>query len=429
MERSLLKDSRRKLLTSSTILDDDEGLGERESQSNNNNAEVEEGAAAVAAADVDLSRATADTSTSLYHYYQYWGLKWVFWAIIPSSVALCLANQLVSLYVAVWSGDYFEGWSMQKYAAVYLAIGVVGVMFSFVRQLLVAYRSVEGSRKMHDSLLTTVLAAQLSFFQTTPSGDIVSRFSEDMNVCDQELPDNIQSVMQRVVDFFLVLFVLVGLKVSTIFILIPVAAAITIFFYRFFPSTITIAKLFSSLSSPTVAVFQETLGGLESVRATSCGSETVQREHEAALETQSHCKWLQFGCGRFVRQGLDFLGVFAVLGISCLCIFTKTGESAALTGVLISFSMTTMAILTWGLQGLTETLVCLLFFFFCLLIFSTRQVCKAILASTITLTGSSQSDMKRTATSPESLGLRTEMWSLKECQCDMERRCPLCCTI
>lgn len=41
---------------------------------------------------------------------------------------------------------------------------------------------------LHERLLTTVERAPLSFFTSTDSGQIVNRFSQDLNVLDMELP-------------------------------------------------------------------------------------------------------------------------------------------------------------------------------------------------------------------------------------------------
>lgn len=46
-------------------------------------------------------------------------------------------------------------------------------------------KSAEG---LHRNLLQTVMAAPLSFFTATDTGEITNRFSQDMSIVDTELP-------------------------------------------------------------------------------------------------------------------------------------------------------------------------------------------------------------------------------------------------
>ncbi len=47
---------------------------------------------------------------------------------------------------------------------------------------------VSGAAVIHRSLLDVVLRARARFFDTTPTGSVINRFSGDLNVVDRELP-------------------------------------------------------------------------------------------------------------------------------------------------------------------------------------------------------------------------------------------------
>ena len=46
---------------------------------------------------------------------------------------------------------------------------------------------------MHDALLTRLLKAPISFFDTTPSGRLLARFSRDLQTVDVALPSAVQA--------------------------------------------------------------------------------------------------------------------------------------------------------------------------------------------------------------------------------------------
>ena len=55
-----------------------------------------------------------------------------------------------------------------------------------------AYCSVRASFSLHASMLIAVLRAPLSFFDTTPIGRIMNRFSRDIDTVDTVLPGLLQ---------------------------------------------------------------------------------------------------------------------------------------------------------------------------------------------------------------------------------------------
>jgi ATP-binding cassette subfamily C (CFTR/MRP) protein 1 len=75
-----------------------------------------------------------------------------------------------------------------------------------------AYRSVAAAKLLHNNMLISVLRAPMWFFDTTPVGRIVNRFSQDVEAIDSELPHVFLEVLYS---GFLVLSVLIVIAYST----------------------------------------------------------------------------------------------------------------------------------------------------------------------------------------------------------------------
>ena len=59
--------------------------------------------------------------------------------------------------------------------------------FSFIRTASMAFVNIRASSNLHGGALRSVLNAPTSFFDVTPIGRIISRFSKDLHTMDTEL--------------------------------------------------------------------------------------------------------------------------------------------------------------------------------------------------------------------------------------------------
>jgi len=60
--------------------------------------------------------------------------------------------------------------------------------FIFVATLVMAFGTLRASSFLHGKMLGRILRAPLSFFDTTPVGRIINRFSKDTEVTDNAVP-------------------------------------------------------------------------------------------------------------------------------------------------------------------------------------------------------------------------------------------------
>ncbi|XP_071960141.1 ATP-binding cassette sub-family C member 9-like [Antedon mediterranea] len=123
------------------------------------------------------------------------------------------------------------------------------------------------SNLVHRQMLNAILHAYMRFFDTTPTGRILNRFSSDMQVLDQK--------MMNIVPFHIRMVMLVtgGLIVNAIISYIFVAPIIPIaityyFLLKYYLSASRDSKRIESITrSPVYSHFGETINGLSSVRA------------------------------------------------------------------------------------------------------------------------------------------------------------------
>lgn len=69
-----------------------------------------------------------------------------------------------------------------------------------------AYGTMNAALSLHHNLLSCIMGAPQHFFDTTPRGRIISRFSTDIDTVDQKLPMCLRQMLQ--------VFFRVGAKLS-----------------------------------------------------------------------------------------------------------------------------------------------------------------------------------------------------------------------
>lgn len=81
------------------------------------------------------------------------------------------------------------------YLGVYAALGMGNAIGVLIATLVSAYSAIRASRSLHASMLFAVLRSPMSFFDTTPLGRIVNRFSKDVYAVDETIPRSLRSFL------------------------------------------------------------------------------------------------------------------------------------------------------------------------------------------------------------------------------------------
>ena len=146
---------------------------------------------------------------------------------------------------------------------------------------------------MFEQLLDVVLEAPMSFFDTTPIGRIINRFSKDMYTVDEQLVVSIRSYLVTLLNVLSAIFVVTAVTPLFLIGLVP----IMIFYVqqqRFFTMSYRELKRLDSVSrSPIYALLGETLDGVLTIRAFEAGK-SLRGRMVKMLDIQQTAYYLTF---------------------------------------------------------------------------------------------------------------------------------------
>lgn len=191
-------------------------------------------------------------------------------AITMGGTALCIATNIVSmLWLSYWSGKKLSGLSAsQLYLLVYFAILIVHIVSDMAsRFTFQAVMVTEIVRRIHDTMLHNVIHSSMQFFESTPLGTIINRFTGDLAFADRMFP--------RVAFNFVIQWIMAG---SNFLVAIAGAPYIIIFAIPLFllcksyqgfylPATSQATNLMAASRAPILGHVEESTKGFSTVSA------------------------------------------------------------------------------------------------------------------------------------------------------------------
>ncbi|KAK9238147.1 hypothetical protein V1525DRAFT_125797 [Lipomyces kononenkoae] len=242
------------------------------------------------------------------------------------------------------------------YLWIYAAISVLYMIISFCREGVVFIGSLVASRQLFEQLLQRVLRATPRFFDSTPVGRILNRFSKDIEIVDQEVAGNLLSVMHSIVALAIILILITSILPRFLFAAVLICLiyyVINIFYLR---SSRELKRIQSVTRSPIYQHFGETLAGLSTIRAYACEKRFMYQDL-LYIETNLRPYTLLWACNRWMcllvqsAGGLvaTFAGVFVVLsqgsidsGLAGLCLTYAITFSENMLYLVMLYAVTEM---------------------------------------------------------------------------------------
>ncbi|KAF9196565.1 hypothetical protein BGZ49_002755 [Haplosporangium sp. Z 27] len=204
-------------------------------------------------------------------------------------------------------GDSPAKVNVDYYLGIYILLSVTGMLLSAVTQYYVIRGGLAASRTLHEQLLRKITRAKVRFFDTTPIGRIVNRFSSDMSTIDEEVSNNLQSLFSCFVTIVGIIVI-----ISTSMPMFLVAGIFIVAIYGvigalYLPISRDLKRLNSNSKSPILNHFNETLNGLATIRAYGFEKRFLSR-NLVNLDNNNRTFFLLWSTNRWLHWRVDIAG-------------------------------------------------------------------------------------------------------------------------
>ncbi|KAJ5576016.1 hypothetical protein N7535_002942 [Penicillium sp. DV-2018c] len=256
-----------------------------------------------------------------------------------------------------WNEAHGTNAQVGKFIGIYLALGLGSSLLVIVQNLILwIFCSIEASRKLHERMAFAVFRSPMSFFETTPSGRILNRFSSDIYRVDEVLARTFNMLFANSAR---AVFTMIVISTSTpaFMLFIPPLGYIYFSYQKYYLRTSRELKRLDSVTrSPIFAHFQESLCGISTIRAYR-QENRFALENEWRMDANLRAYFPSISANRWLAVRLEFIGSIIILasaGLAIVSVATGQSISAGMVGLGMSYALQITQSLNWIVRQTVE---------------------------------------------------------------------------
>ncbi|CAB9499450.1 Multiple drug resistance-associated protein-like transporter 1 [Seminavis robusta] len=274
-----------------------------------------------------------------------------------SNGAQFFQQYIVAKWTEVGRGDSMAAAMGTKYLGMLVnAAGVVSASL-FLRSIFLMRVGVRASEFLHSRLLSSVFRAPMSFFDATPSGQLLSRFGKETETIDRGIPDSFSSVLFCFLQIFMSVAALASVVTPGMVLPLAVVGALYVkTMGRFRPGARELKRLETKTRSPIYTHFGEALRGTETIRSIPGGGLFWSSTHRNFTDTNLRSFYSVKALDRWLSCRLETLGNTVVFTAAIASVWlTRLGRlNTGNAAWGLTQSLTITGLLTWAVRCLTD---------------------------------------------------------------------------
>ncbi len=237
---------------------------------------------------------------------------------------------------------------------IYGVFGVLVMLGWFWEKYFWMKRGLAAAQQLHDRTLYAVMKAPLRFFDTTPMGRILNRFSRDVSNTE-EMANNVEEIARNVTKSLGALLVIFSLAPIVVLCAVP-----ALFWYyivqKDYRRSAREAKRMESIArSFRYAQFKEVLTGITVIHAFKKEQYFTEQFYDI-LTNYNRMFWGSIMLNRWFSSRVPIIGgiISITTAIGVVMAVKNNGMSAGTAGIALTYSLSFWQYLNWSVRSFSE---------------------------------------------------------------------------
>uniref|UniRef100_A0A4W6CZZ7 ATP-binding cassette, sub-family C (CFTR/MRP), member 9 n=1 Tax=Lates calcarifer TaxID=8187 RepID=A0A4W6CZZ7_LATCA len=265
----------------------------------------------------------------------------------------------IDYWLALWTSSKTNQSASSGHDSYYLPVFIIlcaaGITLCLITSLTVEFLGLSAATNLHHNLLNKIIHAPIRFFDITPLGQILNRFSADTNIIDQHIPPTLESLTRSTLLCLSAIGVISSITPIFLIALVPLAIAFYFIQKYFRVASKDLQDLDDSTQLPLLCHFSETAEGLTTIRAFRHEARFRQRMLELT-DTNNTAYLFLSAANRWLEVRTDYLGAVIVLTAAGASIWSLRYDlpSVGLVGLGLTYALTVTNYLNWVVRNLAD---------------------------------------------------------------------------
>ncbi|NXA52285.1 MRP1 protein, partial [Nothocercus julius] len=259
-------------------------------------------------------------------------------------------------WLSMWTDDPAHNGTQQHTelrVGVFGALGVIQALCRFVSTAAVLVAGVAASRKLFWHLLRSVARSPMIFFEQTPIGNLLNRFSKEIDAIDSVIPDKLKSLLGFLFNLLEIYIVIIVATPMAAIAIVPLTVLYAVFQHFYVVTSCQLRRLEAASRSPIYSHISETFQGSSVIRAFNHQERFILKSNFQVDENQRVC-FPGAVADRWLATNLEFLGNGIVLFAALFAAVGRTHLSPGAAGFSISYALQITGVLNWMVRSWTE---------------------------------------------------------------------------
>eukprot|EP00656_Telonema_subtile_P007441 TRINITY_DN13499_c0_g1_i1.p1 TRINITY_DN13499_c0_g1~~TRINITY_DN13499_c0_g1_i1.p1 ORF type:complete len:1204 (+),score=301.64 TRINITY_DN13499_c0_g1_i1:298-3909(+) len=286
-------------------------------------------------------------------------------ALTKKLLILMLLVYTIAAGLQVASSFWLSHWSNQSdnpdakgstfYLGIYAALAIGAMLLIWVRAITIALATIAAGKRVHAASLESVFHTPTTYFDETPLGRIINRFSSDLQVIDVQMRMTLQGMLLSLFNLMSTLGVALSATPFLGLLLVPLAWIYYTVSKYYRHSSREVQRLTSTSLSPIYTAFAETISGTDTI-VTFQDQSRFLGENAARMDFNLKAAFVGVAANRWLAIRLELIGNVLVLATASLVVFEyRQGNiNAGMAGLALSYVVTFTDYLNWLIRQFTS---------------------------------------------------------------------------